>query len=100
MTSNNMLSVTSLLRDDDLQRGLDDSGIGMWDLDLETRALFWSKATRKLFGVSEHDAVSYELFLSLLLPEDRARTESAIQRSIATGQKIDIQCRIRREPLG
>ncbi|MBN9043193.1 MAG: PAS domain-containing sensor histidine kinase [Rhizobiales bacterium 62-47] len=95
-----MLSVTSLLRDDDLQRGLDDSGIGMWDLDLETRALFWSKATRKLFGVSEHDAVSYELFLSLLLPEDRARTESAIQRSIATGQKIDIQCRIRQRSEG
>ena len=89
-----MLSVTSLLRDDDLQRGLDDSGIGMWDLDLETRALFWSKATRKLFRISQTDPVNYELFLSLLQPEDRIWANQAIQRSIETGCKLDIQYRI------
>ncbi|MCO5130487.1 MAG: PAS domain S-box protein [Xanthobacteraceae bacterium] len=70
----------------------------MWDLDLETRALFWSSATRRLFGVAQDQPVSYELFLSLLVPEDRARTEQAIERSIATGCGFDVQCRIREQP--
>ncbi|MBN9002392.1 MAG: PAS domain-containing protein, partial [Rhizobiales bacterium] len=83
-----------------MQRGIDESGIGIWDLDLGTHAMFWSGATRRLFGVSPDEPVSYELFLSRLQPEDRARTELAIQRSAASGCKFDIQCRIRETPEG
>ncbi|MEO6947573.1 MAG: sensor protein FixL [Nitrobacter sp.] len=95
-----MPSLKSLFRDEDLQRGIDGSGIGIWDLDLSSHELFWSSATRRLFGVSQYDPVSYELFLCLLQPEDRARTESAIQRSIKTGCKFDIQYRILEIPEG
>jgi two-component system sensor kinase FixL len=83
-----------------LQRGIDESGIGVWDLDLETYMLFWSSATRKLFNISLSDPVSYELFISLLEPEDRIRTDQAIQRSIVTGGKLDIQYRIQKMPEG
>jgi two-component system sensor kinase FixL len=41
-----------------------------------------------------------DLFLSLLQPEDRARTEAAIQCSIETGCRFDIQYRIRGTPEG
>lgn len=95
MSSDEPPSFRSLLRDEDLQRGIDESGIGMWDIDIETHALFWSSATRRLFRVSQSDPVSYELFLSLLQPEDRARADQAIQLSIATGCKLDVQYRIR-----
>ncbi|ODT45271.1 MAG: PAS domain-containing sensor histidine kinase [Nitrospira sp. SCN 59-13] len=81
-----------------MQRGIDESGIGMWDLDLETRGLFWSSATRRLFRISQTDPVNYELFLSLLQPEDRIRADQAIQRSIETGCKLDIQYRIQETP--
>ncbi|MDR6305208.1 two-component system sensor kinase FixL [Nitrobacter vulgaris] len=94
MSSNDQLSSNSLFREE-LQRGIDKSGVGIWDLDLSTRKLFWSSPTRRLFGVSENAPVSYDLFLSLLQPEDRARTESAIQRSIKTGCRFDLQYRVR-----
>jgi two-component system sensor kinase FixL len=90
----------SLFRDDDLQRGLDEAGIGIWDLDLSTRELCWSSATRRLFGVAQNDPISFDLFFSRLQPEDRARTESAIERSIRTGCKFDIQYRLRERPEG
>ncbi len=94
MTRDDLPSLNSLFRDEDLQRGIDKSGVGIWDLHLSTRELFWSGPTRRLFGVPEDAAISYDLFLSLLQPEDRARTESAIQRSIKTGCRFDIQYRI------
>ncbi|MEH6952751.1 sensor protein FixL (plasmid) [Nitrobacter sp. NHB1] len=100
MTSDDPPFFESLFRDEDLQRGLDESGIGVWDLDLSTQELIWSSATRRLFGVSQNDPVNYDLFLSLLKPKDRERTESAIQRSIQTGCKFDIQFRIRERPEG
>ncbi|WP_292613671.1 sensor protein FixL [Nitrobacter sp. 62-13] len=84
-----------MFRDEELQRGIDKSGVGIWDLDLSTWKLFWSSATCRLFGVSESCPASYDFFLSLLQPEDRARTESAIQRSIKTGCRFDIQYRLR-----
>ena len=100
MTSNDLPPSNNLFRDEELQRGIDKSGVGIWDLDLPTRKLFWSSPTRRLFGVSENAPVSYDLFLSLLQPEDRARTESAIRRSIETGCKFDLQYRIRGIPEG
>lgn len=93
-------SLSQEVLSEDFQRGIDESGIGLWDLDLTTQKLFWSSATRRLFGVSQNDQVDYDLFLSLLQPEDRTRTELAIQRSITTGCKFDIQYRIRKFPKG
>ncbi|WP_319799026.1 sensor protein FixL [Nitrobacter sp.] len=99
MTSDDLPS-SSLFRDEELQHVIDKSGVGIWDLDLSTRKLFWSSPTRRLFGVPENAPVSYDFFLSLLQPEDRDRTESAIQRSIKTGRRFDIQYRIRGIPEG
>ena len=74
-----------------LQCGVDESGIGIWDLDLSTGDLFWSDATRRLFDVPLHEAVSLELFLSKLAPDDRERTRTALQRTIEGGSKFDFQ---------
>lgn len=100
MTSDDFSSMNSLFRDEDLQRGIDKSGVGIWDLDLSTRKLFWSGPARRLFGVLENTPVSYDLFLSRLQPEDRTRTEQAIQRSIRTGCRFDLQYRIHGTPEG
>ncbi len=37
--------------DQNARSGAEGSGVGAWDLELSTRALSWSTATRKLFGV-------------------------------------------------
>ncbi|WP_213289032.1 sensor protein FixL [Bradyrhizobium sp. sGM-13] len=80
--------------------GAEGAGVGGWDIDLSTRELFWSNIARKLFGVSNAAAVSYDLFLSLLEPEDRERTEQAISRSRETGASFDLSYRLRREDGG
>lgn len=94
MTSDNPPFSKSLFRDEDLQRRFDKCG--GWDLDLTTHQLFWSGATRRLSGVSQHDPVGYNPLLSLLQPKDRRELD--IQHSIATGCKCYIQYRIGEVP--
>ena len=82
------------VRDERFRLGIEGSGIGTWDLDLSTQGLLWSNTTRTLFGVSGELPVTYELFLSLLEPQDRERTEQAVRRSVETGCSFDMQYRV------
>ena len=83
--------------DRDAHSGAAGPGVGAWELDLSTRALSWSSATRKLFGVGPDAPVDYALFLSLLDPQDRHPTARAIQQSIDTGRHFDAQYRVCRD---
>jgi len=90
----NHIPPTSSFDDALLQHGLEDSGIGTWNLNLATRELALSPTTRKLFGFSPGERIDYARFLSLVDPEDRTRTEHAIDRAIADATHFDIQYRI------
>jgi two-component system sensor kinase FixL len=83
--------------DQNARRGAEGSGVGAWDLELSTRTLSWSTATRKLFGVGPDAPVDYDLFLSLLDAQDRDRTAKAMQESIDTGCNFDVQYRLHRD---
>jgi two-component system sensor kinase FixL len=69
-------------------------GVGTWGLDLATRALTWSDTTRGLFGVRSGEPITYELFLSLLEPRDRERTDQAIARVSESGGNLDVSFRV------
>ncbi|MBS0530784.1 MAG: PAS domain-containing protein, partial [Proteobacteria bacterium] len=79
------------IRNERFRLGIEGSGIGVWDLDLVTHQLLWSNTTRILFGVSDDLPLTYELFLSLLSPEERDHTRHAVTRSIDTGCGFDLQ---------
>ena len=66
----------------------------MWDLELSTLDLEWSDTTRSLFGIAQNTPVTYELFLSLLEPKDRERTEQAIKRVAETGGNFDVSFKV------
>jgi two-component system sensor kinase FixL len=66
----------------------------MWDLDLSTQKLQWSDTTRSLFGVTRDTPVTFELFLSLLEPRDRERTEQAIKRIAENGGSFDVSFKV------
>lgn len=83
-----------IARDEHFRRGIEGAGIGTWDLDLATRKLAWSATTRSLFGVSAEAPVSYELFLSLLEPADRERTDEAVARSAQGSGDFDLSYRL------
>jgi two-component system, LuxR family, sensor kinase FixL len=82
------------IRNERFRLGIEGSGIGVWDLDLSTHQLLWSNTTRALFGVPEDLPLTYELFLSLLDPEERELTRQAVTRSVETGCGFDLQYRI------
>ncbi len=86
--------------DENVRSAAERSGVGTWDLDLSIRKLDWSNTTRTLFGVATDAPVDYEFFLSLLEPQDRGRTEAALQQSIATGCNFDIRYRLPRSEEG
>jgi len=69
-------------------------GVGTWDLNLATRELEWSETTRNLFGIARDAAVSYDLFLSLLEPRDRERTERELARVTRFGGNFDVSFRV------
>jgi two-component system sensor kinase FixL len=79
------------VRDERFRLGIEGAGIGIWDLDLSTHRLLWSNTTRMLFGVPNELPLTYELFLSLLEPQDRERTDQAVKRSVETGCSFDMQ---------
>ena len=82
------------IRNERFRLGIEGSGIGVWDLDLGTHQLLWSNTTRTLFGVPDDLPLTYELFLSLLTPEERERTRQAVARSVETGCGFDLQYRV------
>jgi two-component system, LuxR family, sensor kinase FixL len=82
------------VRDERFRLGIEGSGIGTWDLDLSTQGLLGSNTTRTLFGVSSEWPITYDLFLSLLEPQDRQRTEQAVRQSVETGCSFDMQYRV------
>ena len=69
-------------------------GVGTWDLNLATRELEWSETTRSLFGIPDATPGSYDLFLSLLDPQDRERTEREIARVAQFGGNFDVSFRV------
>lgn len=84
------------VRDERFRLGIEGCGVGIWDLDTLTHGLLWSKTTRVLFGVPKDLPLTYDLFLSLLEPQDRERTDQAVKRSVETGCTFDLQYRIDR----
>jgi len=69
-------------------------GVGTWDLDLQTRELDWSDTARRLFGLQPDQAVSYDLFLSLLEPGDRDHLLKAIGRTSEGGGGLDLSFKV------
>jgi PAS domain S-box-containing protein len=56
--------------------------IGVWDYDPATGALRWDERTHALFGLSPEAAVSYDVFLAGLHPDDRDATHTAVQQAL------------------
>ncbi|MCR9233556.1 MAG: PAS domain S-box protein [bacterium] len=65
--------------------------IGGWHLDLETRELFWTQETYAIHEVEPGYRPSIETAYSFYAPEARPVLQSALERSIETGQSWDLK---------
>ena len=56
--------------------------IGTWDFNPVTGALNWDARCKALFGLSPDAAITWDVFIAGLHPDDRARTEKAVQSAL------------------
>lgn len=78
-----------------LKLAFEAANMGSWNWNIQTNKLQWSKNLESLFGLlpGEFDG-SYEMFVTSIHPEDRARVLKAIDYSITTGTEYNIEFRI------
>jgi len=78
-----------------LRLALDSTRLGTWDHDPLSGVLKWSPRCRELFGLANEDDVTYELFLSVVHPEDRERVHSQLQSILKRGENFTFDAEYR-----
>jgi len=67
--------------------------LGRWHWDLVRDDLIWNKLCKDLFGLPANQMITYEVFLDLLHPEDRERTDRAIKDALQKQTKFEAEYR-------
>jgi PAS domain S-box-containing protein len=69
---------------------------GAWEWDLSTNGNTWSEEVWKLYGLAPHSvAPSYQAWLAVVHPDDRARAEQVTQEAARGGSELDLEWRVR-----
>lgn len=79
--------------DEKLRLAIGATGVGIWSWDLKGDEVSWDEALCRIFGVPCAPR-SYDEFLALIHPDDRARVGAHVQRSAETGVYPDLEHRI------
>jgi len=70
---------------------------GTWAWDLRTNESVWSSETWRLHGVEgDHGRPSFETWLALVHPDDRAMARATTETALQAGQDLEIDFRITR----
>lgn len=71
--------------------------LGSWDWNPATGKIIWSGQTFHLFGWEPEDVeITYDLFISRILPKDKERVESELKSALDGSQQYESQYRILR----
>jgi PAS domain S-box-containing protein len=68
--------------------------IGSWEWDVGADEVRWSDELHRLFGVEPDARLSYESFLDLVHPDDRARVEAVIGAAVAERRSYEFATRV------
>lgn len=83
-----------------LSRAQEVAGIGNWDWDIQTNALWWSDQIYRIFGLEPQEfEATYPAFLNRVHPEDRHLVEEAVSRALG-GERYSIDHRVVRADDG
>ncbi|MFD1687570.1 hybrid sensor histidine kinase/response regulator [Halobellus litoreus] len=69
--------------------------VGGWELDPDTREVFWTEQLYDLFGVSRETEVSLDLALDVYHEDDRQTVADAVETALDSGEAFDIEVRFR-----
>ncbi|MBU0688201.1 MAG: PAS domain S-box protein [Gammaproteobacteria bacterium] len=69
--------------------------LGSWEFEVQSGVLIWSDEAYRILELDKAAVTpSYELFLSIIHPQDREKLDEAYQRSLREGIPYDIEHRI------
>ncbi len=85
-----------------LKRSQEIAHLGSWELDLVKNNLTWSDEVYRIFGLKPQEfGATYQAFLDLVHPDDRAVVDRAYTSSLSTGKEsYEIEHRIIRRDTG
>ena len=70
------------------------AGLGIWEIDLVTNSLICSDQCKTHFGVEPHEPLSYERFLGLVHPDDRAEVQEVLRAAMDGNKDYEAEYRI------
>ena len=72
------------------------AGIGVWEMDVNSLDLVWDEQMVAIYGIDVPVGVpfDYECWVNLVHPDDVVKLQSAADRSVETGQDLDVDFRI------
>ncbi len=71
------------LSEERLHLAMEGSETGVWDLNLESGALYWSENMRRAYRLNENQSPDLAYWLARIHPDDRGMVDAAIQAHIA-----------------
>ncbi len=78
----------------DLQLALEVARLGHWKWDIRSGEVIWSERCKALYGLPPVADVTYELFLSVIHPDDRARTDALLREALEKRSGYEFEKRI------
>lgn len=82
------------LSEERLKLALQASSMGLWEWEVGSPTLYWSPELRKIYGIGLSEPVSFEMYMSMVHPEDREMAGSVAENSLKTGETYQFEHRI------
>ena len=73
---------------------LDAAEMGTWFWDITRNDLIWDRRCRELFGLEPSEPMNYDKFLSLVHPDDRERTDTAVRSCLENLTDYNVEYRV------
>ena len=69
--------------------------VGVWDWNIQTNELYWDQVMYRLYGIQSKDfGGAYEVWSSAVHPDDKVRTEQAIQAALQGEHEFAAEFRV------
>lgn len=82
------------LSEERLKLALQASSMGLWEWEVGSSELYWSPELRKIYGIGAAETVSFEMYMTMVHPEDREMAGSVAENSMKTGETYQFEHRI------
>ena len=73
------------------------SGLGSWEIDLNTKKSIWSDQSYEIYGIEKGSTVNLELFMNRLLPEYIPIVQKKMLEIISSGKSASMTCKAKHD---